>query len=66
MNTYCVDVQKKLAEEGLHSSILNGQDIASLYGDFAQLIQSGDIDVGSLRNEKGNVVCGKSVRKGDF
>lgn len=42
----CVVLQKKLAAGGIHSSILKGQGVASLYsGDLQDLRQPGDIDI---------------------
>ena len=45
----CVDLQKRLSADGLRSSILKGQGIASLYhsnsSNLSLLRQSGDIDV---------------------
>lgn len=46
VNRQCVDLQAKLSAEGLRSSILKGQGVASLYSAHLRgLRQSGDIDV---------------------
>lgn len=50
MNRRCVEVQRMLAEDGLRSSILKGQGVATLYNlnldlDLNLYRQSGDIDV---------------------
>lgn len=46
MNKRCVELQERLAKEGLRSCILKGQGVAQLYGKrLASLRQSGDIDV---------------------
>ena len=46
VNRQCVELQAKLAADGLKSSILKGQGVASLYGEhLRELRQSGDIDV---------------------
>jgi len=40
-----VELQKKLEDSGIRSSILKGQGIASYYGELASLRQPGDIDI---------------------
>lgn len=45
LNRACLWVQSWLAENGMRSSILKGQAIASLYGELAPYRQGGDIDV---------------------
>lgn len=46
VNEQCVALQKRLAADGLRSSILKGQAVAMLYGeDLCSFRQSGDIDV---------------------
>lgn len=49
LNTQCAELQAKLSDCGMRSSILKGQGIASLYhslhSDLSLLRQSGDIDV---------------------
>lgn len=46
VNAQCVELQKFFLSEGHNSSILKGQGIAALYGEFlSTLRQSGDIDV---------------------
>lgn len=46
VNLQCVELQKRLATDGLKTTILKGQGIASLYNESLRgLRQSGDIDV---------------------
>ena len=45
LNNRCVELQKKLEDSGIKSSILKGQGIASCYGELASLRQPGDIDI---------------------
>lgn len=45
LNKRCVELQKKLEDSGIRSSILKGQGIASYYGELASLRQPGDIDI---------------------
>lgn len=46
VNRQCVDLQKRLAADGLRSSILKGQGIGALYGNqLSMLRQPGDIDI---------------------
>lgn len=46
VNRQCVELQAKLSADGLQSSILKGQGVASLYSEHLRgLRQSGDIDV---------------------
>ena len=46
VNEQCVELQKRLAAEGLRSSILKGQAVAMLYGEELRgFRQSGDIDI---------------------
>lgn len=46
VNRQCVELQRRLAEDGLRSSILKGQGAAALYGEeLCGFRQSGDIDV---------------------
>ena len=46
VNRQCVELQARLAADGLWSSILKGQGVASLYSEHLRgLRQSGDIDV---------------------
>ena len=45
VNKQCVELQEKLAADGFHSYIMKGQGNSFLYGEFAMLRQSGDIDV---------------------
>ena len=45
VNRQCVDLQKRLAADGIRSCILKGQSAAKLYGGLSALRQSGDIDV---------------------
>lgn len=46
VNQQCVDLQKRLADDRLRSSILKGQGVATLYGEELQgFRESGDIDV---------------------
>lgn len=45
VNRQCVELQKRLSDDGFRSCVLKGQGIATLYGDLAMLRQSGDIDI---------------------
>ena len=46
VNRQCVELQAKLAVDGLKSALLKGQGVASLYDEHLRgLRQSGDIDV---------------------
>lgn len=46
MNRQCVEVQSKLTDANIRSSILKGQSVAVLYDpDLSALRQPGDIDV---------------------
>lgn len=46
VNRQCVELQAKLSADGLRSSILKGQGVASLYDEHLRgLRQSGDIDI---------------------
>lgn len=45
VNAQCRKLQKNLSDNGIRSSILKGQGIASLYGDLSSFRQSGDIDL---------------------
>lgn len=46
VNRQCVEIQKRLAADGMRSAILKGQGVAQMYGPaLAKLRQSGDIDV---------------------
>lgn len=50
VNRQCVDLQKRLSDDGLRCSILKGQGVGALYNvnpnaNLAMLRQSGDIDV---------------------
>lgn len=45
LNKRCVELQKKLEDSEIRSSILKGQGIASYYGELASLRQPGDIDI---------------------
>ena len=46
VNSQCVELQKKLSEDGFCSTILKGQGVASYYSEYLQgLRQPGDIDV---------------------
>lgn len=46
VNRQCVELQKRLEAEGLRSSVLKGQGVATLYGeDLRGFRQSGDIDM---------------------
>lgn len=54
INVRCVELQRRLAEDGIRSCILKGQGVAALYGtDLSLLRQSGDIDLYVDRNYKG-------------
>lgn len=44
VDAQCVQLQEILAGDGLKSCILKGQGVAALYGDLADMRQSGDID----------------------
>ena len=41
----CFELQKKLTNDGIRSSILKGQAVGQYYGQLATLRQSGDIDI---------------------
>lgn len=43
VNQQCVELQAKLAADGIRSCVLKGQGVAQLYGSLAGLRQSGDI-----------------------
>lgn len=46
VNQQCVELQKRLAADGIRSSILKGQAVAMLYGEeLRSFRQSGDIDI---------------------
>lgn len=45
LNRQCIELQARLAEAGMRSSILKGQGMAALYGELQLFRQSGDIDV---------------------
>lgn len=45
VNRQCVELQNRLAKDGLRSFLMKGQCNASLYGELNALRQSGDIDV---------------------
>lgn len=46
VNRQCVELQAKLAADGMHSCILKGQGVGLLYGEYLHnLRQSGDIDI---------------------
>ena len=46
VNRQCVELQAKLAADGIRSTILKGQGVAALYGEHLKnLRQSGDIDI---------------------
>lgn len=52
VNRQCVELQERLAVDGMQSCVLKGQGVATLYGDHLRsLRQSGDIDVWVLPNE---------------
>lgn len=46
VNKRCVELQRRLEEDGIRSCILKGQGVATLYGkELSLLRQSGDIDI---------------------
>lgn len=46
INVRCVELQQRLAEDGIRSCILKGQGVATLYGkELSLLRQPGDIDI---------------------
>ena len=46
INKRCVELQRRLEEDGIRSCILKGQGVATLYGkELSLLRQSGDIDI---------------------
>ena len=45
VNRQCVELQKRLADEGIGSCVLKGQGVAVAYGSLSLLRQSGDIDL---------------------
>lgn len=46
INVRCVELQRRLAEDGIRSCILKGQGVAALYGkELSLLRQPGDIDI---------------------
>ena len=45
VNRQCVELQVRLAADGIRSCILKGQGVGALYGEISLLRQSGDIDI---------------------
>lgn len=61
LNKRCVELQKKLEDSGIKSSILKGQGIASCYGELTSLRQPGDIDIYVDCGRKKTLQFAKSV-----
>lgn len=63
VNEQCVALQKRLAAEGIRSSILKGQAVAMLYGeDLRGFRQSGDIDIYVDRGREKAIEYARSIQ----
>lgn len=64
VNRQCAELQERLSEEGIGSSILKGQGIAQLYAEHLRgLRQSGDIDVYVDSGRKRAIEYARTIQK---